>query len=333
MTAGNVPHAPALDPTDYSPEGVEPSVPVESPGRRVKDWACAIRDPLMTRLLRGRHPELANLGFDRILRNGSGISVRRLRAMEARRLGGLAGRRILVLGCGFGNDLLDWLPYRPALVLGVDLVNYGRCWRRIEERGRRAGAEVRCLQADLTAASWDFVEAGTLDVVSSRAVLEHVTALPALLSGAVRALRPGGLFEAAYGPLWFGPNGDHMFSPDPDDDYNHLVLGEADYAAYVAKAKAGWMRRETACDGPFLVERGLFSRLKADAYLRAFEAAGLRPMLRLVSLALSRAARYRDRFPDRWAGLIARHRIREIDLIAEGCVYLGERPCEETTSP
>jgi SAM-dependent methyltransferase len=134
-------------------------------------------------------------------------------------------------------------------------------------------------------------------------VLEHCRDLNSVLAESRRLLRPGGSFYAAYGPLWFGPGGDHFSGRDGlESIYNHLVLDEGDYGAYV---KSHLQPREDFQSGGRYVELDLFSRLTTRGYLAAFEGAGFIRDGLVVELSPD-ALSYRRRFPERWQALMAR---------------------------
>jgi SAM-dependent methyltransferase len=294
------------------------------PDRTVKDVFCVLREVVLSSVLKRKYPEVRAAGFDVLAKEWS-ISQQRQRACCARRLGGLDGRTVLVLGCGFGDDALAWLPGRPGRILGVDVVNYRRCWEAATATRGAGGTEIRFLQHDLVARDWDFVEAGSVDVISSYAVLEHISDLPRLAERSLRALRPGGMFVATYGPLWYGPNGDHTFPRSEDDYYNHLLLDDGDYDQYILRTKAEWAHLEHACEGPFLLERGYFSFLKPGEYLDLFRAAGFQVVRSMINIS-SAAERYFVRHPDRYALLARRFGLGRADLYANGGVLVLAKP-------
>jgi SAM-dependent methyltransferase len=245
-------------------------------------------------------------------------------------MGGLEGKLVVVAGCGRGIDLLTWLPYRPRAIVGVDIAYYRRCWDTVTEIAVPYGVTVKCLQYDMTKGHWDFVEDGTVDVVASHAVLEHVSNLPAFLAGARTALRDGGVFEAVYGPLWYAPNGDHLdydhlHPADMDRIYAHLELSDIDYETYVDNRLSTTTEHETTYDGPLLLKLGLFSYLRPFEYLDSFRQAGFDVAFAQANIS-SLALRFAQRYPVRWENMKRKHGVTDLDLRTVGShVYLTKR--------
>lgn len=321
----------ALDPRDHSPEEFSIKPYTHGTTRTIKDLWCFFRNPFHSRQLMARFPELANLGFDMLLRDGKGISFRRLQAIVSSVLGGLQGKKILVVGCGYGEDLMTWLPCSPKEVYGIDLVNYERCWNQIEHYGRELGIHVGFEQADLTQFQEGKDNHKDYDLITCQAVLEHVTNIDALLKGVWKALKPGGVFLAVFGPLWFGPDGDHMHASNLDDLYNHLILSSDEYRTYVDRLMSENRYRENACAGPFLLSRGLFSYLKVDEYLDAFVRSGLSKIYAQATLAVEISDRFRLKFPKLWGKLVTQHNLKAFDPYVTGVTFIGRKLEKQST--
>jgi SAM-dependent methyltransferase len=309
--------ASAVDPLDRSPAGHRFHL---EPSRRLKDLLCVVRERLMSPLLKLRYPEVGGTGFQMLAKEWS-ISLERQRLFCARQLHGLEDKTVLVLGCGFGDDAVAWLPHRPGRIIGVDIVNYQRCWERAVEQFSGPATALEFMQRDLVSHDWDFLKPGSVDVIFSYAVLEHISDLALLARRAVAALKPGGLFVATYGPLWYGPNGDHTFPLSEEDYYNHLLLDDAGYEAYIEKTMGEWAHQEHGCEGPFLLERGYFSFLRPEQYLRIFEASGFETLGSLLNIS-GAAERYFRRYPERLPLLLDQYSLKTIDLYANGSVVM-----------
>ena len=269
-----------------------------------------------------RYPELVGDGFSHVT-GEKGLSLDGFRRIYYRkRLGRtIRGKTVLVLGCGYGDELLGWIPHRPKCIIGVDISNYGRAWDRIARTAGRAGVRTRFVQYDLTEPQWSFVEPDSVDIASAYAVLEHVVDLESFLRACRESLRPGGYFEAAYGPLWYGPNGDHLFPLSDEEIYNHLLLDDASYDRFVERTRDYWEHHETGMEGPFLLENGLFSFLKPAEYLDLFRRTGYSVLYSHAALS-QRAAGFRQRHPDEWRRMKGQHGLRDVDLLATGCTTL-----------
>jgi len=225
----------------------------------------------------------------------------------------LADAKTLVQGTGTGWDALSWAEMKPRRVIATDLYAFDESWEQIAAECRdRLGVTVEFPQA--APEDHRFLGSSSIYLCASAAVLEYCRDLQSVLAELMRLLRPGGSFYAAYGPLWYGPGGDHFSGRDGlESIYNHLGLDEGDYGAYV---KAHLRPRENFQSGGRYVELDLFSRLPTRGYLAAFEEAefirdGL--VVELPPDALS----YRKRFPELWRALLARldGQCNEYDLI------------------
>lgn len=125
------------------------------------------------------------------------------------RVGDVAGRQVLDLGCGTGRHAL-WLAAQGAEVTALDFSE-----GMLEQARAKAGAEaVRFLCHDLRD-PLPFPEA-SFDLVVSGLVLEHLENLPAVFGELVRVLRPEGLaLVSAMHPAMFERGAFARFT-DPD---------------------------------------------------------------------------------------------------------------------
>jgi len=159
----------------------------------------------------------------------------------ADRLGDLAGKRVLDIGCGLGGKTVAYAEAK-ARVTGVDLSaeNIARCSVFARARG------VDAVFAAGDAERLPFA-AGTFDAVIANDSLEHFADPERALRELARVLAPGGSIFLFFTP-WGSPLGSHLY------DYIrtpwcHLVFPE-------------WLLRE-------LLERELARRGDADPRARA----------------------------------------------------------------
>lgn len=146
---------------------------------------------------------------------------REVRAYLERRLGSLAGLRVLDLGCGATfNQLLLFHSLGGPLVVGLDLtpvalrptsprdalrwlVYYGTLARSAGVLPRLGGLRVLCADAQRLPLVGE-----SFDVVISNATFEHLPDVPAAVREIRRVLRPGGLTYIGI-HLWTSPSGSH----------------------------------------------------------------------------------------------------------------------------
>lgn len=104
-------------------------------------------------------------------------------------LGEVEGRRVLVLGCGGGQDAIA-LARRGAQVVGIDLSDEQIRFAR--ELAQKEGLEVPFVQGNVE--ELPDVDAESQDVVVSAHTLNYVEHVDRCFAEVFRVLRPGGLF-------------------------------------------------------------------------------------------------------------------------------------------
>jgi len=100
---------------------------------------------------------------------------------------GLAGRRVLDVGCG-GGILAESMAVRGALVTAIDASEAALTTARLH--GQESGVEVDYLRA--TAEQMAEEHAGSFDVVTCMELLEHVPNPASVITSCARLSRPGG---------------------------------------------------------------------------------------------------------------------------------------------
>lgn len=128
--------------------------------------------------------------------------------------GGFAGRDILDFGCGFGEMAAGIaLGYDPGKVVGVDIQDKpARCEDILRDQlglsGMPATLSLRQIE------ECGSLGASAFDLVISWSTLEHVrrAVLPATIADLWSALRPGGLAFVQISPLYFSPEGSHLWA-------------------------------------------------------------------------------------------------------------------------
>jgi len=228
----------------------------------------------------------------------------------------LSRATILVQGTGTGWDVISWAALRPREIIATDLFPFPDSWPEVADYCRqRFGVRVRFEAAPLE--DHGFLADGSVDLAVSDAVLEHCVDLGAVMRETRRVLKPGGRVYASYGPLWYGPGGDHFSGRGGlQHIYDHVLLEPDAYRTYFAS-----QRRETEDfqSGGRYVELDLFSKLTTREYLTTFEAAGFEREGLVYSIGPS-ALRFRARPSDLWERLLVRvhPRADRDDLLLKG---------------
>jgi SAM-dependent methyltransferase len=126
-----------------------------------------------------------------------------LRESDAGLLGGLAGRRVLEVGCG-SAPCARWLVGQGARVVGLDLS--AGMLRHAVHAGRETGISVPLVQAD--AARLPFAEGGFDLACSAFGAVPFVADSAAVMREIARVLRPGGrwIFAVTHPMRWIFPD-------------------------------------------------------------------------------------------------------------------------------
>lgn len=183
--------------------------------------------------------------------------------------GGLAGRRILDFGCGFGEMAAGIaLGFDPLLVVGVDI---GRGPAKgIEQLETWLGKETFPQNLRLEQVTpGDLGSLDPIDVVVSWSALEHVAreALEQILCDLHARLAPDGIMMLQISPLYFSPSGAHLW-PCGYGPWEHLQKSSAEVMADIANCKALNERQRQAVTEMFLELNRLTAPEVADLLQR-----------------------------------------------------------------
>lgn len=195
---------------------------------------------------------------------------------------------ILVPGCGYGHCILQLARFKPKKIIGFDLYEFRDEWKWVAAEAAKLGVETEFFVGDFDAVPRDLV--GSFDFIISDAVLEHVMDMRKFARESYVYLKPGGIFYASYGPIWFGPGGDHI--DWGKDFYNHLLLNREDYSQRINKFLSENESDTESCESYFLVRDDLFSKLKCFEYVETLGSAGfhsIKQFAKISSVALSAA--------------------------------------------
>jgi ubiquinone/menaquinone biosynthesis C-methylase UbiE len=180
-------------------------------------------------------------------------------------LRGLAGKRVVDFGCGYGADVVAVALEGAGAVVGVDVQE-----PRLEAARRCAkdhGVEERCRFVNATADKEGYAALGEFDAAISIDAFEHFADPAAVLAEMRRLLRPGGRVLISFGPPWKHPYGAHL------DHFNrmpwiHFIFADAtimavrqryfDDGATRLEDVAGGLNRMTVARFEEIVERSGF---------------------------------------------------------------------------
>ena len=188
---------------------------------------------------------------------------------------------ILVPGCGYGRNLIQLAYYKPKEIIAFDLYAYPEEWKYLSKIiKQRFNVKVSFLRGDFKKITKKYKN--YFDFIISDAVLEHVKNLNSFAKDSYKVLKKKGIFYASFGPIWFGPSGDHIFWGE-EKIFDHLILPKKDYEK---KFKQTFPEISTdSCEGAFLVKTRLFSYLSACEYLEILSKVGFKKLLLFAKIS------------------------------------------------
>jgi SAM-dependent methyltransferase len=186
--------------------------------------------------------------------------------------GGLAGKRVLDFGCGSGMSAAGAAILGGAeLVVGVDINPESRNCRPFLDQHfgiPELPSSLRFEEIDPgQTTSFD-----SFDCIFSWSVFEHVDEriFASILTGLVAKLRPGGLFFVQISPLYFSPEGSHLWAIGYKA-WEHLLNQTANVESDIQSAVHLSSDEKAALLGMYKT----LNRITADDLLERFATAGL----------------------------------------------------------
>lgn len=235
-----------------------------------------------------------------------------VRMRFAQAAGALDGKRVLIPGTNFNTrEAREWFD-RPIKTLHLlDIVDWGPSFEASAEDLRqfcRPALEFHHGTLDHLSLPDDFI-----DLMESRAVLEHVGNMASSAAEMARVLAPGGVALHSFGPLYFTHGGDHCIaSYGLEHGYDHLLLTEADYVKALMDEPVFQHFGKGASDARYWAIQQIFSYLKPEEYLQAF--APYFDFELILGLINEQALLFRAARPDLWQQLLQAG-LKESDLL------------------
>ena len=136
------------------------------------------------------------------------------------------GKKVLVVGCGKGEDCGFFIDFGADAVHGLDIVDYIGCDFKNQK--------VSYFQDSAEDMKFDDC---TYDYVYSVAVMEHIHQIDKAFSEMVRVTRSGGMIYCVAAPLWNSRNGHHEPSGAFNYPWIHLRLKKQEIIQYCQEKK------------------------------------------------------------------------------------------------
>jgi SAM-dependent methyltransferase len=186
---------------------------------------------------------------------------------------------ILIPGAGFGHCIFQLAAFHPRRIVAFDVYEYTEEWNFVTNKCKAEfGVEVIFKKGGFEVVD----DAESFDWIISDAVLEHVKDLDRFMNDSYKHLKVNGWFYASFGPIWFGPGGDHVDWGSIESSWDHLIIETDKYEKRFnergAQAKRGTLQ------GDFLFHGKLFSYLKAEQYFDIFKKYNFNTQINLMKV-------------------------------------------------
>jgi len=256
-------------------------------------------------------------GFDKILLGQKGNDYASHRK-NLNRYCQIKDKIILIVGCGTGEDLESWLAYNPKKIIAVDYLNYEKAWKiRKKHLSKKYKTEIVFHQGD--AENFDLIGDGTIDIIASDAVYEHLRFFNKVMKELYRVLSKNGVMYATFGPLWYCYGGGHTSDLGSfDKGYNHILLERNDYEKYLQTLGE---YDELKPDGRLFHYNDLFSYLTTKQYLDAFNEAGFKKLFSSVMVG-EKPIKFKKLYPDKFDLLVKKYGVEDLNIEALSIVYV-----------
>ncbi len=173
---------------------------------------------------------------------------------------------ILIPGCGYGHNIFQMAAWKPKKIVAFDLFEYRQEWEYVQKNVQEIfGVQVEFYGGDFSKIPENY--SNSFDFIISDAVLEHVKDLPQFLLSSKKFLKKSGIFYASFGPLWYGPGGDHI-DWGRGREFDHLILSEETYTHELNTKNTS--PSYDSCDGFYMFKEKLFSYLRIEEYFKIF---------------------------------------------------------------
>jgi SAM-dependent methyltransferase len=227
----------------------------------------------------------------------------------------LKGLSILIPGAGFGRNLYQLAVFKPKRIVAFDLFEYPTEWEFIKwEIMKQFGVEVIFYKGDFNTLLSNYSD--PFDFIISDAVLEHVNNIKEFMASSKMFLKDNGIFYASFGPVWYGPSGDHL-AWGKERLFDHLVLSKDEYQKNFRERFT--YAKDDSTEAGFMVENNLFSYSTIENYFTALANAGFEKSL--VWFKISTEAIFLLKRNQLLRRLLDERHISDFDRICSG-IYL-----------
>lgn len=279
--------------------------------RRILRLLAPVMFPFKLRAAQLRHGAALS-DWDGLLACGYRFSGDWVQQQFARTVSGWTGKRVLIPGTHFNTkEAREWIDRPVSEVHLLDIVDWGPSLEAAA--GQIQGfCKPTCTFHHGTLDRIPLAD-GSIDIIESRAVLEHVGNMVAAAAETARVLTPEGVALHSFGPLYFTHGGDHCISAyGVDHGFDHLLLDQASYMEAILDEEAFQKFGAEASDSRYWAIQQIFSYLKPQEYLETF--APYFDIVLKLGMISDQAVSFRRAHPSLWQSLLGQG-LRESDLL------------------
>lgn len=228
---------------------------------------------------------------------------------------------VCVPGIGYGKNLFQLAAFKPKRIIAFDYYEYAEEWEFLERSIKeKFNVEVVFHKGDSSDIAKKYKD--YFDFALTDAVLEHVSDLNLFVANMKSMLKDNGIFYASFGPIWYGPNGDHIHWGE-ERIYDHLFLPEEEYQGNLDKKFENIEQDST--EGVFIAKNKLLSFLPAKSYIDILSRAGFEK-LRVFAKVSTNAISLLEKKPE-IHGYLDDRSVPRFDRFSSG-LYLWMRACK-----
>lgn len=181
------------------------------------------------------------------------------------------GKDILILGCGNGDEVFEWVKFKPKSITGIDILSYKRSWNQVKlyAKKKKINTKIVFVQGDIL----NLKSSKKFDFIVSDAVFEHLKNFQIIIKKCRSLLVNSGIMYASYGPLWYNLGGDHFSNRNNSiEGFNHLLLSKKKYQLFFQNNVQN-LEQEIKLHGSagVFVKKKLFSKLTANQYMEIYK--------------------------------------------------------------
>lgn len=198
---------------------------------------------------------------------------------------------VCVPGIGYGRNLFQLAAFKPKRIIAFDFYEYAEEWEFLERIIRdKFGVEVVFHKGGSSGIAEKYKD--YFDFVLTDAVLEHVSDLKSFADDIKIVLKNYGIFYAGFGPIWYGPSGDHIHWGN-GRLFDHLLSSKEEYKKHFEERFKDI--EDDSTEGAFIVNNNLLSFLQAKTYFDTLSETGFGKLCAFAKISTDAISLFKKR--------------------------------------